>query len=107
MLKPKELADKTYIARLTAEKTNVPDEVVVAIVQHVFKGLFNALETNNLVEISGLGTLKYNTKRAEKAIVSIQKCVNSLEQKPSTDKRQLHIDGYKNQIVHITKKLNE
>lgn len=71
--KPISLPIKDYLVRKTSVKKMLPENIVSAIIDDAFKGANEATQSNNEVEISGLGKFMLSEKKAKDGLESMTK----------------------------------
>ena len=64
MEKPQTLSVKEWIIRNMSTKSNVPERIIEAVVNHQFISAGEAMKVHNSLEFSGFGKFYFNQKKA-------------------------------------------
>ncbi len=80
MDKPNNMSVKEYLYRVMSVRTNTPEKIITAIVDHQFEGVIEAMEKPGIhsIEISGFGKFLFNTKKSLKKAEMYKKTMDSL-----------------------------
>lgn len=77
--KPASMSMKDYLIRVQSVKMMIGEKVIETIVNHQFTSMAQAMRNNNSVELSGFGKFYFNTKKAIKRLVFLEKKKKDLE----------------------------
>jgi nucleoid DNA-binding protein len=64
--KPQSMSVREWITRKLAQEVMIPEKTIRQVIAHQFDSAYEALNTNNSIEISGFGKFFYNKKKAVK-----------------------------------------
>jgi nucleoid DNA-binding protein len=86
MNKPASMSDKDYLIRTLAVKLALNEKMIDLVVTHQFQSAYEAMYTNQSVEISGFGKFLFNSNKSDKKMarllekqVSIQSVLDDVE----------------------------
>lgn len=66
MGKPESMSHKEWFIKKMSLEKNIPERVIMAVVNHQFDGAREALKENDTIEISNFGKFCFNRKKAHK-----------------------------------------
>jgi hypothetical protein len=79
MDKPISMSVKDYLVRTLAVKMMISEKMIETVINHQFQSANEAMDTNNSIEISGFGKFYFNTKKAIKRLVFLEKKRDDLQ----------------------------
>lgn len=64
--KPQSMSVREWITKKLAQEIMIPENIIRQVIVHHYDSAYEALNSNNSIEISGFGKFYYNTKKAAK-----------------------------------------
>jgi subtilase family serine protease len=104
MDKPISLSDKDFLIRKLSVKLMMSEQTINTIITHQIDSLYNAMKTNDIVELAGWGKFHFNTKKAQKRIIELQAIIESLTKQLEKPNANIELINYK--IASTTDVLN-
>ena len=77
--KPNSMSMKDYLIRVLAVKAMTSEKIIEAVINHQFQSASLAMRTNHSIELSGFGKFYFNTKKAVKRLVSLERKRDDLQ----------------------------
>ena len=77
--KPNSMSMKDYLIRVQSVKAMMSEKTIEAVVNHQFQSASLAMRTNHSIELSGFGKFYFNTKKAVKRLVSLERKRDDLQ----------------------------
>jgi hypothetical protein len=113
--KPNSMSMKDYLIRVQSVKAMMSEKTIEAVINHQFQSASLAMRTNNSVELSGFGKFYFNTKKAIKRLVSLERKRDDLQNivnSPETSEAKLakahtYLKNVLLDIEYIKSKTNE
>jgi hypothetical protein len=113
--KPNSMSMKDYLIRVQSVKAMTSEKIIEAVINHQFQSASLAMRTNNSVELSGFGKFYFNTKKAIKRLVFLEKKRDDLQNivdSPETKEAKLtkahtYLKNVITDIEYIKSKTNE
>jgi hypothetical protein len=77
--KPNSMSMKDYLIRVQSVKAMTSEKTIEAVINHQFQSASLAMRTNHSIELSGFGKFYFNTKKAVKRLVSLERKRDDLQ----------------------------
>lgn len=114
MKKPESMTHKEWLVKKMSLEKNIPERVILAVVNHQFDSAREALKENNTVEISNFGKFSFNIKKAVKKMknfMSIRdgyiKMLSSTTDEEKIRKLNVKLNSINSNIEALKPKVNE
>lgn len=105
--KPDSMSVREWITKKVALEIRIPENIIKSVISHNYDSAYEALNTNNSIEISGFGKFYYNTKKADKEIIHTYKqkatWEKRLESEGATEKERREAEDKINYYNHKLK----
>jgi len=92
------MSHRDWFVKRLAKQLNVDISIVDEVVKHQFESVVNATQKNKSVEISGLGTLKWNDKAAQKKLDVMDGQIRTLRNKIVTTDSDVKVQKWNDVI---------
>jgi nucleoid DNA-binding protein len=114
MNKPTTLSIKNFLIRKMAVDLMIPEASIRIVIDHQFENVLEALRTEKIVEISGLGKFIFFQKRADKKYKGLLAKQADLEAQLSTiltpsvrRKTEMILNSVKEELAFLKPRINE
>jgi nucleoid DNA-binding protein len=105
--KPKSMSVLHWLSKKMAlNNIGGTEDVITKVINHQFSSTYEAMRTNDSVEISGFCKFYFNTKRYEKQIIKLSQKKEELEVKYEKAVSDKYKDGIKEKLEETVKILN-
>lgn len=84
--KPRTMPLKDFLVRILSVKNRMSEKTIDAIITHQYKSTNEAMATNDSLEISGFGVMRFNVNKAKRRRTYLTQKVEAMAALLGTDK---------------------
>jgi nucleoid DNA-binding protein len=96
--KPNSMSHRDWFVKQLAKKLDINFDIVDEVIKHQFESVVSATQRNKSVEISGLGTLKWNDKAAQRKLDSMDRQIRNIRNKIASSESDVKIQKWNDDI---------
>jgi nucleoid DNA-binding protein len=99
--KPNSMSHRDWFVKQLAKKLDINFDIVDEVIKHQFESVVSATQRNKSVEISGLGTLKWNDKAAQRKLDSMDRQIRAIRNKIASSESDVKIQKWNDDIDEV------
>jgi len=99
--KPNSMSHRDWFVKQLAKKLDINFDIVDEVIKHQFESVVSATQRNKSVEISGLGTLKWNDKAAQRKLDSMDAQIRAIRNKIASSESDVKIQKWNDDIDEV------
>lgn len=92
------MSHRDWFVKQLAKKLDINFDIVDEVIKHQFESVVSATQRNKSVEISGLGTLKWNDKAAQRKLDSMDRQIRNIRNKIASSESDVKIQKWNDDI---------
>jgi nucleoid DNA-binding protein len=105
--KPQSMSVREWITKKVATGIMIPENIVRRVISHNYDSAYEAMKSNNSIEISGFGKFYFNAKKADKEIEHCIKQKNTLQKGlESSSLSEVERRKIEKDVKYMDKKIN-
>lgn len=95
------MSHRDWFVKQLAKKLDINFDIVDEVIKHQFESVVSATQRNKSVEISGLGTLKWNDKAAQRKLDSMDRQIRAIRNKIASSESDVKIQKWNDDIDEV------
>jgi len=99
--KPNSMSHRDWFVKQLAKKLDINFDIIDEVIKHQFESVVSATQRNKSVEISGLGTLKWNDKAAQRKLDSMDRQIRAIRNKIASSESDVKIQKWNDDIDEV------
>jgi nucleoid DNA-binding protein len=99
--KPNSMSHRDWFVKQLAKKLDINFDIIDEVIKHQFESVVSATQRNKSVEISGLGTLKWNDKAAQRKLDSMDRQIRNIRNKIASSESDVKIQKWNDDIDEV------
>lgn len=95
------MSHRDWFVKQLAKKLDINFDIIDEVIKHQFESVVSATQRNKSVEISGLGTLKWNDKAAQRKLDSMDRQIRNIRNKIASSESDVKIQKWNDDIDEV------